>query len=66
MLIGIVFVVFGILFLLQNLGYITYDFWGIFWSVVLIAIGLKIAMKRGKHHWCCGHHWGEKEENPKA
>jgi len=66
MLIGIVFVVFGILFLLQSLGYITYDFWGIFWPVVLIAIGLKIAMKRGKYHWCCGYHWGEKEENPKA
>jgi cytochrome c oxidase subunit IV len=66
MLIGIVLVVFGILFLLQNLGYITYDFGGMFWPLVLIAIGLKISMKRGKNHWCCGHHRGEKEESPKS
>jgi len=66
MLIGIVLVVFGILFLLQNLGYITYDFGGIFWPLVLIVIGLKISMKRGKNHWCCGHRWGEKEESPKS
>jgi hypothetical protein len=56
MIIGVILIIFGALFLLQNLGYIAYDFWNVFWPLVLIAIGVKIAMKRGEHHHhgCCG------------
>jgi hypothetical protein len=64
MLIGVVLVIFGVLFLLQNLGYFTYDIWNLFWPLILIAIGLKVAIKGGHHdhHWCCGHHQEEKKE----
>jgi hypothetical protein len=67
MIIGIVIIIFGVLLLLQNLGFITYNIWGLFWPLVLIAIGLKFTMKKGGHHhwdcdWCCGHKGGEKKE----
>jgi len=63
MIIGVVHVIFGGLFLLQHLGYLNYDIWNIFWPLVLIAIGLKMIVKGGRHdHWCCGHHHEEKKE----
>jgi predicted membrane protein len=53
MIIGIVIIIFGVLLLLQNLGFITYNIWGLFWPLVLIVIGLKIATKKGgRHNWC--------------
>lgn len=55
---GGIIIVFGILFLFQNLGIITYNFWGIFWPIVIIMIGMKFLKKKGHMHWCCGH--GEK------
>jgi len=66
MLLGAILIIFGVLFLLQGLGFILYNIWNIFWPLVLIAVGLKIMTKKGKGHWCCGHEWGEKkEESPK-
>ena len=64
MIIGIIFIVFGALLLLQNIGIITYSVWGIFILIVIIAIGMKIAMKKGHgHHWCCHPHKGGEDKD---
>jgi hypothetical protein len=66
MIIGGIIVVMGVLLLLQNVGIITYNFWSLFWPVVLIIIGIKIAMRKGGHHpWhCCQKQAEEKEQKP--
>jgi len=46
---GIVLLVFGVLFLLGNLGIMYFDFWGFigdWWPVILIVVGLSIIFKR--------------------
>jgi len=62
MFLGIVFLIIGIVLLLQLLGIITGNIWGFFWALLLIVAGLK--MMTGKKHHCfcnwtgCG--YGEK------
>ena len=54
MVFGLFLIAFGTLFLLQNLGFITADIWGIFWPALIIAFGVSLVFgKKKKHHWCC-------------
>ena len=51
---GLILVVLGILFILEEMGFIQGDFWGYFWPIILIIVGLNI-MKKDKFGMnCCG------------
>lgn len=58
LIIGLALVVAGMILLLQNLGIVSYDFGGIFWPVLIMAIGVKLLFNKDKHHMgaYCGHH----------
>ncbi len=46
---GIILLLFGVLFLLDNLGIMCFDFWGFigdWWPVILIVLGISIIFKR--------------------
>jgi fumarate reductase subunit C len=46
---GIILLLFGVLFLLDNLDLMYFDFWdfiGNWWPVILIVVGLSIIFKR--------------------
>ena len=45
MVFGLILILLGALFLLQNLGILTQDVWEIFWPIVIIAIGLSLLIK---------------------
>ena len=57
---GLVLVVLGVLFLLEEMGIITGSFWGYFWPVILIVVGFSLMDKDKKKggsscfSWCCG------------
>ncbi|MFA5072171.1 MAG: DUF5668 domain-containing protein, partial [Candidatus Pacearchaeota archaeon] len=42
MILGIALTVIGLVFLLQNMGYISASSWGIIWPVILMAVGLSM------------------------
>ena len=46
MIVGIFLLFFGLLFLLRNLGLIMFpiSFWGLFWPLVLIIVGLEMLL----------------------
>ena len=46
MLFGLLLLTIGIIYLLRNLGIITYQFWEIFWPSLLIVLGLALIYKR--------------------
>jgi len=54
-ILGLVFLFFGLLILLQSVGMMasSYDLWTIFFSLVLIIFGLKLMIKKGGMHCCC-------------
>lgn len=54
---GLVILIIGVLFLLENLGVITSGVWSIFWPLLLIAIGLWLIFKR--KHWMHWQKYGE-------
>jgi len=55
MIFGIIVIIVGLIFLMQNLGYITAGIWSIIWPLLIIAVGLKMIVKRkGGHCWWCG------------
>lgn len=56
MIVGLILIIIGGVFLLQNLGYISAGAWSVIWPAILIAIGLGIVIK-GK---CYGFFWEEK------
>lgn len=64
MLFGVFLIVLGGLFLLENMGLLPAGVWGVFWPLVLIALGLRLVM--GKNGCCCGkfYHkvWGKKSQ----
>lgn len=46
---GVVFLLFGVLFLLNNLGLIYFNLWDFiadWWPLVLVILGLSIILKR--------------------
>lgn len=51
---GLILVILGILFLFEKMGIIQGDFWGYFWPIILIVVGLNI-MKKDKYGSDC---WG--------
>lgn len=61
MFLALVFIVLGIVLLLNTFGIIvTSNFWGLFWAVILLSIGIKMLMRRGMCPICAGHMWGGK------
>ena len=46
MIFGLILIIIGLVFLLQNLGYISGAAWSIIWPAILIMIGLWILLKR--------------------
>ena len=63
---GLILVVLGVLFIFEEMGIIQGNFWGYFWPIVLIVIGLNI-MKKDKHGMNCYSFFGQpkKKENHK-
>lgn len=47
MFLAILFILIGILLLLNALGVIVGNFWGFIWAVIFLAIGFKLMMKKG-------------------
>ena len=56
MILGLILIIIGAVFLLQNLGYISGAAWGIIWPAILIVIGLAVILKRRDH----GFFWEER------
>lgn len=54
-------IVIGAIFLLQNLGLISSNVWGIIWPALLIIAGASMIWKKGD--CCCG--WGCKCDEKK-
>ena len=46
MVFGLILIAVGIFLLLQNLGIISADAWDIIWPLIIIAIGLKMILRR--------------------
>lgn len=55
---GLILVILGVLFLLEEMGIITGSFWGYFWPVILIVVGFSLMdkdKKKGDCNWFfCG------------
>lgn len=52
---GLILVILGILFLFEEMGIIQGDFWGYFWPVILIVVGLSLINKdknKTDSCWC--------------
>ncbi|OQA04309.1 MAG: hypothetical protein BWY68_00405 [bacterium ADurb.Bin400] len=45
---GLILVLLGVLLLLQNLGILPADAWGIFWPVIIIAFGLSLLIRAAR------------------
>jgi len=39
---GSLLILLGVFWLLRNLGFISADFWGVFWPTALILIGIRL------------------------
>jgi len=63
MIFGLILLIIGVVFLLQNLGYISGAAWSIIWPAILIVIGIAILLKRRNHgfSWEERFGWGKKE-----
>ena len=63
MISGLILLIIGTVFLLQNLGYISEGAWSIIWPAVLIVIGLGIILKRKDRgfFWEERFGWGKKK-----
>lgn len=57
MLMAIIFILLGLFLLLNAMGIIAGSFWGFFWAIVLIAIGIKMLRKNGSCPVCEGMCW---------
>ena len=61
MFLAIVFIILGLFLLLNAFGIIiSANFWGFFWAIVFLALGIKMLMKKGKCPMCSGMWFGEK------
>ena len=63
MMLGLILIIIGGVFLLQNFGYISESAWAIIWPAILIVIGLGILLKRRNRgfFWEERFGWGKKE-----
>ena len=52
MFLAIVIILLGVFLLLNAMGIIVGNFWGYFWAIVLIAVGVSMLIKRGKCPMC--------------
>jgi hypothetical protein len=57
---AIIFIVLGLFLLLNAMGIIVGNFWGLFWAIVFLAIGIKMLMRQGKCPICAGSFWSSK------
>ncbi|HVP06360.1 MAG TPA: DUF5668 domain-containing protein [Candidatus Acidoferrum sp.] len=48
MFVGILLLLLGVLMLLSQLGVIRGSFWGFFWPLALVALGISIVFKHSK------------------
>lgn len=55
-------VILGVIFLLQNLGFMAWLNWSIVWPVILILAGLYMMKKKCGEGECCNWFKGKKEE----
>lgn len=55
MFFGLIIVLIGVVFLLQNLGVITGDAWNYIWPVIIILIGLSMLFKPWRRKFFCWH-----------
>ena len=56
MFLAIVFIILGLFLLLNAMGIIVgANFWGFFWAVVFLAVGIRLLMKRGNCPMCDWH-----------
>lgn len=61
MFLAIVFIVLGLFLLLNALGIIVAgNFWGLFWAIVFLTLGVKMIIHRGKCPMCRWHGWQKK------
>ena len=63
---GLFLIIVGLLFLLQEFGWIQGGFWGYFWPIVIILFGLSLLKKKnGNECWCgwCFPHGKKKKKD---
>lgn len=60
---GLILVILGVLVLFEKMGIIQGDFWGFFWPVVLIVLGLNMIKKDSGSMPCCGFLGHKKSKN---
>jgi len=61
MFFAIVFILLGLFLLLNAMGIIVGNFWGFFWAVVFLAVGIKMLVKKDKCVMCgWGGNWHQK------
>ncbi len=52
MFFAIIIIAVGVALLLNTMGIVTGSFWGYFWAIFFIAVGLRMMMKRGGCPMC--------------
>ena len=57
MFFAILLIVLGALLLLNTMGIIVGNFWGFFWAIILLAIGLKMLVSKDHCPVCGGGAW---------
>jgi len=54
MFIAIILIAIGLALLLNSLGIVAGSFWGFFWAIILIAVGIKMLNRK---NYCPLCHW---------
>jgi len=62
MFFGIALVVIGLVFLLQNMGWIAAGSWNIIWPAILIIVGISMICKKSGHCMCGCEHEEKKDK----
>jgi hypothetical protein len=57
MFFAIVFIVIGVVLLLNAFGILAGNFWGFFWALFFIVVGLKMLVKKEGCPMCGWHRW---------
>jgi len=60
MFLPVLFIVLGALLLLNAMGIITGNFWGFFWAIVFLTVGIKMMIHKGGCPVCSCFEWKEK------